>query len=215
MINRIKPRNLLPFLIVLCLVSCAKVYYSEDARYLAHIQHTIAILPPTVSISASKKVEAEALKEQQRTESYNFQQEIYAWLLKRKMKRQIIQEIQDVEKTNILLKRAGYPDSLLTKGEICQLLGVDGIISSNFALSKPLSQGAAIATAVLFGVSGSTNEVRVSMSIHDCSKTKLIWKFDHQFSGGLGSSPSRLVDNLMAMASKSMPYTKNYNRNGF
>jgi len=43
-------------------------------------------MPPTVSIAAKKKVDAESIKEQQRTEYLNFQKEIFSWLLKRKMK---------------------------------------------------------------------------------------------------------------------------------
>jgi hypothetical protein len=34
----------------------------------------------------------------------------------------------------------------------------------------------------------------------------MIWNYDHKFSGGIGSSPSRLVDELMRQASKKMPY---------
>jgi hypothetical protein len=55
------------------LSSCAKIFYSPDADYLAKTQETIAIVPPSVSIAAGKRVEAEAIKEQQRTESVNIQ----------------------------------------------------------------------------------------------------------------------------------------------
>jgi hypothetical protein len=105
-------------------------------------------LPPTVSIAANKKVSAEAIKEQQRTESMNFQKEIYSWLLKRKMQGRMTQEIQDIETTNAKLKRAGYPENPLTTAELCDALGVDGVMSSNFGLSKPMSEGAAIAVGL-------------------------------------------------------------------
>lgn len=55
------------------LSSCAKIYYSPDAKVRASSHQTIAIIPPTVSIAASKKISAESMKEQQRTESINFQ----------------------------------------------------------------------------------------------------------------------------------------------
>lgn len=58
--------------------SCAKIFYSPDAYTLGNRQKTIAIIPPTVSIAANKKIDAESLKEQQRTESINFQKEMYA-----------------------------------------------------------------------------------------------------------------------------------------
>lgn len=193
------------FIIILA-TSCAKIFYTDDAVSLASNQKNIAILPPTVSIAASKKVDAEAMKQQQKTESINFQKEIYAWMLKRKMQGKINQEIQEVEFTNAKLMKAGYPDSLYTSEQLCKILGVDGIITSNFALSKPISDGGAIAVAILVGAWGATNEVHASLSIKDCSTKKLIWNFDHKYSGSIGSSPAQLVDGLMRQASRKMPY---------
>lgn len=191
------------------LSSCAKIFYSPDAKSLALSHNTIAILPPTVSIAANKKVEAEAIKEQQRTESVNFQNEMYSWMLRRKMQGRITPEIQDIEITNALLKKAGYPENIMTPGEICEVLGVDGIMDSNYSLTKPMSQGAAIAVGVLFGAWGPTNEVTVSLDIKDCANKKLIWNYNHKFSGSFGSSPAKLVDGLLRHASKKMPYVTN------
>lgn len=191
------------------LTSCAKIFYSPDAYNLARNHKTIAILPPTVSIAANKKVEAEAIKEQQKTESINFQKEMYSWMLQRKMQGKINPEIQDVEMTNVKLKNAGYPEKAFTPGELCEILGVDGILGSNYSLSKPMSQGAAIVVGVLFGAWGSTNEVTVALDIKDCANKKLLWNYDHKFAGSIGSSPARLVDGLMRHASKKMPYIIN------
>jgi hypothetical protein len=186
--------------------SCAKVFYSPDAYALAHSQKLIAIIPPTVSIAAKKNVDSEALLEQQKTESINFQQEIYSWVLRRKMQGKITQEIQEVVTTNALLKKAGYPENPLTTAELCEVLGVDGIMTSNFGLSKPISEGAAVAEAFLSDSRSSTNEVHASLSISDYKSNKLIWNYDYKTSGGLGSSTSKLVDDLMKEASLKMPY---------
>lgn len=193
---------------LLLLSSCAKVFYSPDAHSLAKSHKTIAILPPSVSIAAHRKIDAEAMIEQQKTESVNFQKEMYSWLLKRKMQGRLTQEIQDIATTNAKLKQAGYPETYFTPGQMCEILGVDGVLGSNYALSKPMSDGAAIALAIIVGVTGSTNEVRVSLNINDCTNEKLIWNYDHKYSGGVGSSPARLVDRLMRDASKKMPYTR-------
>jgi hypothetical protein len=88
---------------------------------------------------------------------------------------------------------------------MCYLLGVDGILTSNYSLSKPMSEGAAIAVAVLVGVWGATNEASVTLSIHDLSTKKMIWNFDHTLSSSLGT-PAGLVDALMRKASRKMPY---------
>ncbi len=203
-----KAIRLLPIALISAIVfsSCAKIFYSPDAYTLAGNQKIIAILPPAVSIAANKKIDAEAMIEQQKTESLNFQKEMYSWMLKRKMQGNITQEIQEVETTNALLKKAGFPGNPLTSAEFCSVLGVDGIMTSNYALSKPISDGAAVAVALLVGVWGATNEVTVSLSVNDCMNKKLIFNYDHKYSGSLGSSPARLVDALMRQASKKMPY---------
>ena len=187
-------------LIVVLLSSCAKIFYSPDAKTLAAKHQTIAIVPPNVSIAAAKKIDGNALIEQQKTESLNFQREMYSWLLKRKGQGKIQVEVQDINTTNAKLSKIGYPETPLTTSELCEVLGVDGIMTSNFGLSKPMPVAAAIF------VGGPTNEVHVSLSISDCKNTKLIWNYDHKYSGGLGSSPARLVDGLMKNASKKMPY---------
>jgi hypothetical protein len=190
--------------------SCAKIFYSPDAYILAKKQKIIAIIPPKVSITAKKNINVEVLIEQQKTESINFQKEMYSWLLKRKSQGYFTPELQDLETTNTLLKRAGYPDTPMTTLEICEILKVDGILSSNYSLSKPMSEGAAIAAAIFFGAYGSTNEVYVTLTINDCDNKKMIWNYNHKYSGSIGSSQSRLVDGLMKHSSKKMPYMQKY-----
>jgi hypothetical protein len=196
------------FLITLTIIfqGCAKVFYAPDARYLASTHKIIAIIPPKVSIAARKKVDAAALIEQQKTESINFQREMYSWMLKRKMQGTIYVEIQDVETTNAKLAAAGFRDQeLLTPADLARVLNVDGVLTSNYSLSKPISEGAAIALAVLAGWWAPTNEAIVSLSIHDSDSKKMIWNYDHKISSSL-SSPARLVDDLMRQASRKMPY---------
>jgi len=200
-------KSLVLFIVAtLLLQSCAKVFYTPDARYLANTEKIIAIVPPEVSIAARRKVDAAALNEQQKTESVNFQKEMYSWMLKRKMQGNIFVDIQDVETTNSRLFNAGFYDGkLLGPADLCNILGVDGILTSNYSLSKPLSEGAAIALAVFAGWWAPTNEAVASLSIHDSGSEKMIWNYDHRLSSSLGS-PARLVDELMRQASRKMPY---------
>jgi hypothetical protein len=88
-------------------------------------------------------------------------------------------------------------------------LKVDGLITSNFAMSKPMSTGAAAALYLVAGGIGATNTVTTTLSIKDCQSSSLIWKYDYKYSGGLGSSPASLVEGLMRNASKKMPYRLN------
>lgn len=124
--------------IIICaslwITSCApKIYQDVNAVSIAQTHKTIAILPPLVAISAKKNVDAESLKEQQRTEAINFQKEMYSWLLKRKSQGKLKVEIQDVEVTNAMLRKIDV-DKLLTMTpvEMGQLLKADAVVKSNF-----------------------------------------------------------------------------------
>jgi len=200
-------KSLISLIVAAFLVqSCAKVFYAPEARYIASAHKIIAIVPPRVSIAARRKVDAAALIEQQKTESIIFQSEMYSWMLKRKMQGTIFVDIQDVETTNAKLAAAGFQDAgLLTPADLSRVLNVDGILTSNYSLSKPISEGAAIALAVIAGWWAPTNEAVVSLSIHDSGSEKMIWNYDHKLSSSL-SSPARLVDELMRQASRKMPY---------
>ncbi len=199
----------LVFLLVLSafiLQSCAKIFYTPDARSIAQNQKIMAIAPPKVSIAAKRNIDGAALIEQQKTESVNFQREMYSWMLKRKMQGTISVEIQDVETTRALLTKAMVNEGkILTPEEMCRILGVDGILTSNYSLSKPMSEGAAIAVGLIGGTMGKTNEAIVSLSIHDSGTKKMIWNYDQKLSSSLGT-PARLVDDLMRQASRKMPY---------
>jgi len=131
---------------------------------------------------------------------------MYSWMLKRKMQGTIFVDIQDVETTNAKLANTGFNnEQLLTPIDMCNILGVDGVMTSNYSLSKPMSEGAAIAMAVLAGWWAPTNEAVASLSIHDSRSDKMIWNYDHRLSSTLGS-PARLVDELMRQASRKLPY---------
>lgn len=196
----------LAFLAILS--SCApKVYYSPDAKTISSSHQTIAIAPPIVSIAARKNVDPEALAEQRAVESLNFQKEMYSWMLHRKMQNRLFVEIQDVETTVALLEKAGYYDGkALTPTEISEALGVDGLITSNFSLSKPMSEVGAVALKIIFDTWTKTNRTVVTLTIHDREAAKSIWNYHHEASGSVGSIPAALVHQLMRNASRKMPY---------
>lgn len=196
------------FLVALLFEGCAKIYYTPDSRSVAQSHQIIAIAPPTVAIAASKNITAEAMIEQQKTESVNFQREMYSWLLKRKMQGSISVEIQDVNITNAKLLEAGYANTqVLTPSEMCKILGVDAVMTSNYSLTKPMSQGAAVAMYVLVGFAGSTNQTGVDLAVHDYKTNKMIFDYNHKLGSTFGSAAS-LVDALMRQASKKLPYYK-------
>ena len=131
------------FVLSIFVSSCASIYLAPNGKSIANKHEIVAIVKPKVSIKARKKDNAEAIKESQRTSAFEFQQEIYKYLLKRKSKGNIQVSVQDVDETNAILERSDIKN--LTTKEMCDLLGVDAIMTSNFGLEKPMSTGGSIA----------------------------------------------------------------------
>ncbi len=89
---------------------------------------------------------------------------------------------------------------------MARLLEVDAVISTKASMEKPMSEGAAIAVGLLIGSWGNTNQIQTSISINEATKGELVWKYDYSASGSVGSSPERLVNDLMRNASRKFPY---------
>lgn len=189
------------------LVSCAaKVYTSPDAQKITSKQTKIAVLPPNVSMISGKLTgKFEQTKE---TEALQIQHAIFSWVLKRMGKSGAIQEVQDIETTNAKLKKAGYPEKEMTKEEMCNILGVDAVLGSQFTLSKPMPQGVAIATSILTGYEGTTNRITATINIYDNNAKKIIWNYGNEYSGTWRESYSDVVNSLMRNASRKLPYSK-------
>jgi len=200
------------YLIVISLVllsACAQVFYSPDAQKLASKHRTVAIMPPQVSYNRiSKKISEADLQTQIQTESSNLQTEIYNWMLRRQSKAQIRQDFQALSTTNAKLKALKYPDSALTAAQICAALKVDALIYTNFKLSKPISDGAALALILFTNYSTPTNTVNMNLNITDGTNDKVIFNYNHTYSAGVGSTVNSVVNGLMRNASKKMPYFK-------
>src|SRR5690606_983841 len=104
----------------------------KRSKYCANSQNNCNTTSSS-SNECKKNVDAESLKEQQRTEAINFQKEMYSGLLKRKSQGKLKVEIQDVEVTNAMLRKIDV-DKLLTMTpvEMGQLLKADAVVKSNF-----------------------------------------------------------------------------------
>lgn len=198
---------------LLLLTGCATVYTAEDFSTYQSQHKTTAILPYSVQIELKKLPEGVTqadLAKMEMDEGYVFQKVLYSQFLEQYSKGRYTVEFQDVDKTNTLLTRGGVNFdnmSSYTKDELATLLGVDSLISGNIRRDKPMSTGAAIASTLFFGF-GSTNKVHVNMAVHDGATGNLLWSYDHEASGGLGSSPEGLAKSLMDNISKKFPYEK-------
>jgi len=202
------------FTLTIFFISCGPtIYKTADFSDKTSTHKIVAILPTEVNIqlrpNEMKKTTQNQINQLQENTGRDIQDKMYSWFLKRSDKFKYTVSFQDISKTNALLNQSGISYSTMaekTKEQLCQLLGVDAVISSRAAMKKPMSEGAALAVGVLLGSWGSTNDVQTSISIHEGLKGELVWKYDYYATGSVGSNTDRLVNALMRNASRKFPY---------
>lgn len=197
-------------LLSITLASCGPtIYKASNFDENKENVRKLAILPFEVTIDMKrlpKGVTPESIKNSEEKTGYKIQDNAYTWLLKRGKDYSV--GFQDISKTNSLLKHANITYEMIAsedKSELCKLLGVDAVISGKAAMARPMSDGAAVALGVLFGAWGNTNNVNTSIAIHE-TKGDLLWKYDYNASGSVGSNTTNLTDALMRNASRKFPY---------
>ena len=199
----------------LLLTACGPQIYKSSQFDVALARHrTVAILPADVTTrlrpNEAKKVTPEQIEQMNEKTGFAIQDKMYSWFLRRSDKFQYTVTFQDVSRTNALLQQAGigYKDlGARDRTELAKLLGVDAVLQNRSSLDKPMSDGAAVALGVIFGVWGSTNQVQTTINIHDGQTGNLLWKYDYNASGSVGSSAENLVNALMRNASRKFPYS--------
>jgi hypothetical protein len=206
---------LLTVTLVGVLMSCGPKIYKSASFDNALAKHkTVAVLPADVTVqlrpNEAKKLTTEQIADMAQKTGYDIQDKMYSWFLRRSDKFQYTVSFQDVNRTNALLKDAGitYAD-LATKdrAEIAKILKVDAVLQNRSRMEKPMSEGAAVAVGLLVGAWGNTNKVETTINIHDAQSGNLLWKYDYEASGSVGSSTTKLVDALMRNAAKKFPYS--------
>ncbi|NDK56970.1 hypothetical protein [Pontibacter fetidus] len=206
---------------LLFFVSCFQLVYAQEGskqifespKLSSEVKghKTVAILPFDAKITYKKQPKnfnAEANRDQEAAMSTNIQSSMYTYLL-RKSKNYTV-TFQDVEKTNILLKKAGMYSKLdeFTRDEIAKALGVDAVIGGRFDMEQSKSEAAAIASAVVFGgFGGKTGTGSLTMTINNGNDGELLWRFFKTMDDGIGSSTDDLVERMMKKVARNFPYS--------
>jgi hypothetical protein len=193
--------------------SAKQIFESPKLRDEIGKHKTVAILPFDVTITYRKQPKnfnAEANKDQEKSMSTSIQGSMYTFLLRKADNYTV--EFQDVDKTNILLKKAGMFDKIgeFTKDEIAKALGVDAVIGGKFDSEQSRSEGAGIATAVLFGsvLGGKTGSGTTTLTINNGTDGELLWRFFKTMDDSVFASTDDLVERMMRKVSRNFPYTK-------
>ncbi|ALD22265.1 hypothetical protein [Hymenobacter sp. DG25A] len=192
--------------------SAKQIFESPKLKTEIAKHKTVAILPFETKITYKKQPKnfsAEANREQEKSMSKSIQASLYTFLLRKANNYTV--SFQDVDKTNILLKKAGVMDKLdeMTRDELAKILGVDAVLGGRFEQEQTKSDGAALATALLVGgMGGKTGTGTLFLQLNEGSNGELLWRFFKTMDDGLGSSTDDLVERMMRKVSRNFPYAK-------
>lgn len=206
---------IIPFLLSLNNAFCQtskQVFESPNLKEVIASHKQVAIIPFTATITyrhTPKGVTAESNLADERKMAKEIQSSMYTYLLRRAKDYSV--DFQEVDKTNILLTKAGLMDKLgeTTSDELAKALGVDAIISGIYAVEHTKTEGGAIASVVLFGAfAGGDKTGTLTMKINDGKDGSLLWRFAKSMEGSLFTSTDDLISHMMRKVSRNFPYLR-------
>tara|TARA_Y100000590_G_C15636500_1_gene983197 strand:+ start:199 stop:852 length:654 start_codon:yes stop_codon:yes gene_type:complete len=198
------------------IVSCttAPRYIIENFQEYQDKHETIAILPVEVTIDLAnqpKGITQADLDRRAKDDSLIFQRLLQTYLIEQFGKGRYTIRFMDVEDTNTVLRRSNSFDDSgrinKTKVELNDLLKVDALLSTSIHQSKPMSDGGAIVTGLLFGV-GMANKADINVSIHDGDTGVLLWNYENTLEGAAFTNQNQLIRSLVSAVSATFPYKK-------
>lgn len=198
-------------------IAQTNLYENPNFDEISKTHKIIAVVPFKTQVKLRPKQMKDMSNEQlnriEKSEGESIQSAMYSWFLKRK-KRGDLQslEVQDPRTTTALLKKQNIDyDNIMdfTPQDLAKILEVDAVISGEFDTNKPMSEGASVVLGVLFGFFGATNSATINMSVHNAADGILLWNYNKQVSGSIGSNTDDLINMLMRKASRRLAYTKN------
>lgn len=189
-----------------------QIYSDPNLKEKIALQKNVAILPFDVKITYRKQPKnfnLEANREQEKTMASTVQSAMYTFLLRKRENYSVT--FQDVEKTNVLLRRAGMLEKLdeFTKDEIAAQLGVDAVLGGKFEVEQSKSEAAAIASAVVFGgFGGKTGTSTLTLNVAEAETGDTILRFFKTMNDGIMTSTDDVIERMMRKVSRNFPYLK-------
>lgn len=189
-----------------------QIFETPNMEEIISTHKTVAILPFGTTISYRKQPKdfnAAANKEEEIKLGLDMQTGMYTFLLRKSSNYSVV--VQDVEKTNILLRKNNLMDKLVETSpeELAEILGVDAVIKCSYAYQKTKSEGGAIALTLLVGFgTGSVATGALTMQINDGKNGGLLWRYYKQMAEDVMSSPNAMMERMMRKVGRNFPYEK-------
>lgn len=207
-------KHLILFLSLLCtatLFSQKSVYQSSSFESLSKDHKTLAILPFSTRLELDKQGGStpERLTELEREEGYAVQSALETFFLKREKRKEYRVDFQNVENTNALLLKAGVtPENLdiKTTHELCEILGVDGVITGDLMLNTLISKGVDTTFSFMDYFSGKSDFGRITMKLSDGKTGKLLWRFEQTIDRKSGKNTAAIIERMMRGSTRKFPY---------
>lgn len=212
---------------LLLLLACTAIMHTADAQFLLESNKQIfsipglmdslnkhkivAILPFKTTVSYKrmpKGYNPELAKDEERKMATNLQSGMYTYLIRKAENYTVT--FQDVEKTNILLRKAGILDKLDEElpETVAGILGVDAVVRCNYAYEKTGSEAGAIIGAALIGGAAKTGSGALTMQINAGKSGTLLWRFYKEMNESAMSNANALMERMMRKVSRNFPYEK-------
>lgn len=189
-----------------------QVYESPKLKEAVTKHKTVAIIPFKTTITYKrqpKDFNADLVKADEQKLSYQMQEGMYTYLLRKASNYSVT--FQEVERTNVLLRKAGMIDKLeeYTQDTIAKVLGVDAVIKCNYAYERTGSEAGAIAKTILLGAgTGKTGTGALLMHIYDGATGELLWRFYKEMNEDVLGSANQVMERMMRKVSRNFPYEK-------
>lgn len=192
------------------------IYESPNFAKLSDNHSTLAILPFLTNLDLKNKMRPKDLKSLEEKEGYAVQNAFETYFSKRSKKKKLPVEFQNTKNTKAILAQKGidYKNiDVFTIKQLCEILGVDGVISGTLDLNVLLSKGVSTDFSITDYFSGNANYGRIGVKISDGSTGKLLWKYEKQIDKKTGKNTTDLIDRMMKLAIRKFPYERERKKN--
>lgn len=202
---------LLVFFINNSLYAQKNIYENVNFDQLSQHHKLLAILPFSSQVNLSTSINKQDQQELEINEGEAVQDALEFYFLKFKKRKKFSIDFQNIDKTNTLLSKNNINFSnidLYTTKELCEILGVDVIISGNIALNVLLSKGVNEDDFSLMDYVLGKSFGRIAMKLSDGNSGKLLWKYEKDIDRKTGKNTKDLIDAMMKAAGRKFPYEK-------